>query len=827
MNTDHDIVSMLAALGLKTKKVAETRGGEYHGPCPQCGGNDRFSIRPNDPSSRHGFFICRKCEIKGDMNKLIQLLNPGSEIPQWKNPDHKPEKVISGYYQGPVRKYPPSLQWQEAVKKAVKELPVLPIQKSILAMRHINSITAAESLLKYSFEDKYITVKGFESEICIRRGLLIPNYRDNELFSMHVRKFDGDKKYIYVKGSVVVPYIQTSLDRIESPVIVVESELDALLIKQDAGDLTHAVALCSASQRPDLYTDCLLKKSTHLFVCLDADDAGRKEWRWWHKHYPRAHQIFSPTGKDIGDFKLGGGSIRDWVLGLIDQAEKNIKIVSRPIPDFTAYQLPPDKVEAIVAQLEKTGSPLAITVKAPAIFGDCKDLGLATPQLIALADGQNAYAIDLNQVKASALRGLEKCNLVTYDGLNQLILLQMMGLNISAIDCVGLQHDALYPKKCSLEEILQFRLGYGLGNFKPNYNADTYGPSEFLAAMGEASAISCLFKVQQGRLEILNKTALYQNMAGSIPAIAQIQLHGLHFDWDGHEQLTQEWQSAMDSKLPSKLTPGKLRSRLSTWGKSFARFRSPRTDRIHPSFIFNGTVTGRFSCNAPNVQGAPKEDLRKFFDAPNGYVLIGADYSQLDLRVAAMLAKDPLMIEAIGSGADLHRIVAAHMHGVAENEITPDQRQAAKKDLFAVIYGGGKDSLIATLTKAFPVLFKWRADQNRESVYLKTSSGRLIIRDFFNDNWSKAVINYPVQSTSADVMFAALGKLPGYLAGLDAKIINCVHDEILLEASEQDAPVAKEALEKAMVEGFLQVFPDAPTTGLVAAKIGGNWADLK
>ncbi|NCC10900.1 MAG: hypothetical protein EOM31_10445 [Bacteroidia bacterium] len=827
MNTDYDIVSMLAELGLETKKVAETRGGEYHGPCPNCGGTDRFSIRPCDPYSKHGFFICRKCDIKGDMNKLIQMLKPGSEISQWNNPDHKPQKAILGHDQGPVRKDPPSLLWQEAVKKAVNGVRVVDIEKSILAMRQIKPETAAKSMIKYNFINIFVTVEGADKKICLPKGLLIPNYRDDELLGVHVRQFDTSRKYIYVKGSVVVPYIQTRLDRIEGPVIVVESELDALLIMQEAGDLAHAVALCSASQRPDLYTDCLLKKSTHLFVCLDADDAGRKEWRWWHKNYPSAHQIFSPTGKDIGDFKLGGGSIRDWVLGLIDQAEKNIKIVSRPIPDSTGYILPPEKVESVLAQLKTTNSPLAITVKAPSITGDCKDPGLTTPKLITLANDQTAFALDLCQVPISALRGLEDLKLVTYDGLNQLTLLQMMGLNISAIDCVGLQHDALYPKKCSLEEILQFRLGYGLGEVKPNYNADAYDRSEFLAAMWEANALFHLFKVQQSRLEILKKTALYQTMAESIPAIAQIQRHGLLFDWAGHEQLTQEWQSAKDSNLQSELTPGQLSSRLNTWGKSLARFRSPRTDRIHPSFSFNGTVTGRFSCKAPNVQGAPKEDVRKFFHAPNGYVLIGADYSQLDLRVAAMLTKDPLMIETFRSGADLHRIVAGHMHGVAEDEVTQAQRNTAKKEIYAVMYGGGTPALIAILAKAFPVLFTWRANQNKISAFLKTPSGRLIIRDFFNDNWANAVINYPVQSTSADVMFAALGKLPGYLTGLDAKIINCVHDEILLEASEQDVPVAKEALEKAMVEGFLQVFPDAPITGLVAAKIGNKWSDLK
>lgn len=109
---------------------------------------------------------------------------------------------------------------------------------------------------------------------------------------------------------------------------------------------------------------------------------------------------------------------------------------------------------------------------------------------------------------------------------------------------------------------------------------------------------------------------------------------------------------------------------------------------------------------------------------------------------------------------------------------------------------------------------------------VKTVGGRT--RCFGNGEYFNSIcLNFPVQGSGAEVLYAALGRLSEYLKGLDAHIVNCVHDEILLEASEQDAIAAKSALERAMMEGFQAMFPDAPTLNLVDAHIGSNWAEAK
>ena len=107
----------------------------------------------------------------------------------------------------------------------------------------------------------------------------------------------------------------------------------------------------------------------------------------------------------------------------------------------------------------------------------------------------------------------------------------------------------------------------------------------------------------------------------------------------------------------------------------------------------------------------------------------------------------------------------------------------------------------------------------------RTVTGRH--RVLSDENYYTGSLNFPVQGAAAEVLYATLGRLPRALSGLDVKIVNCVHDEILLEASAADASAAKEALETAMTLGFRDIFPEAPTAGLVDARIAGNWAEAK
>jgi DNA polymerase-1 len=133
--------------------------------------------------------------------------------------------------------------------------------------------------------------------------------------------------------------------------------------------------------------------------------------------------------------------------------------------------------------------------------------------------------------------------------------------------------------------------------------------------------------------------------------------------------------------------------------------------------------------------------------------------------------------------------------------------------------------------RAYPGLRTWQLLQvarSRASGTAATVSG--LVRDFTREptGWrATEALNTPIQGSAAEVLLAALGRLPQALAGLDAQLVNAVHDELVLEVAEANAPAAAEALTGAMVGGFLDVFPEGPAVGLVEAHIGRTWALAK
>jgi DNA polymerase-1 len=209
------------------------------------------------------------------------------------------------------------------------------------------------------------------------------------------------------------------------------------------------------------------------------------------------------------------------------------------------------------------------------------------------------------------------------------------------------------------------------------------------------------------------------------------------------------------------------------------------------------------------------------------------------------------MLQAYARGEDIHRKTAAALAGVRLKEVTPEQRQAAKAVNFGLLYGQGPKGLARyaktnygvdmsekeareareAFFQTYPGLRRWQTETARQaegSNRVVTPGGR--IRDFAREErgyqYTEA-LNTPVQGGAAEVLLATLPKLDKYLEGLDAKLVNIVHDEIVLEVAEQDAERAKQAVEKAMVEGMLAMFPNASTVGLVEAKAGANWAEVK
>lgn len=291
---------------------------------------------------------------------------------------------------------------------------------------------------------------------------------------------------------------------------------------------------------------------------------------------------------------------------------------------------------------------------------------------------------------------------------------------------------------------------------------------------------------------------------------------------------------------------------LSTFGTNYVAHRNPETGRIHANFRIGGTATGRMSCHSPNIQNPPRDkQFRALFTAPPGRTLVVADYGQIELRVAALLSGDENMLKAYARGEDLHSKTAAAVAGVRPREVTKAQRQAAKAVNFGMLYGQGHRGLASyaratygvdmsldearsaqeAFFKTYPGLRHWQqhnARQAKRYSRVTTPGGRM--RDFRRESGGyryTEALNTPIQGGAAEVLMAALARFEENFSGLDARLVNMVHDEIVLEVAQAQAQDAKAALVSAMTDGFLAIFPQATTVNLVEVMSGRNWAEAK
>jgi DNA polymerase-1 len=270
----------------------------------------------------------------------------------------------------------------------------------------------------------------------------------------------------------------------------------------------------------------------------------------------------------------------------------------------------------------------------------------------------------------------------------------------------------------------------------------------------------------------------------------------------------------------------------------------PGTGRIHATYWQLGAATGRFACSDPNLQQIPKtRPFRACFLAASGHRLVIGDYSQIELRVVAELSRDARMVDAYRHGEDLHMLTASLLLDKLLEQVTKQERQAAKAVNFGLIFAMGAAGLQAyarnvygvTLTldeaaafrdrffAAYPGMVEWhrRIREEGSPRESRTLSGRR--RQWADTPSVAARYNTPVQGTAADITKQALASLPEALAETDARIIGTVHDEILVEAPEEHAERVAHIL-KATMEHAGQVY--LQTVPVVAdIRIGRTWAE--
>ncbi|GHC63321.1 DNA polymerase I [Neogemmobacter tilapiae] len=253
------------------------------------------------------------------------------------------------------------------------------------------------------------------------------------------------------------------------------------------------------------------------------------------------------------------------------------------------------------------------------------------------------------------------------------------------------------------------------------------------------------------------------------------------------------------------------------------------TGRVHTSYSISGAVTGRLASTDPNLQNIPVRSeegrrIREAFVAPKGRVLVSLDYSQIELRILAHIADIPALKQAFRDGHDIHAMTASEMFNVPLDQMTSDVRRQAKAINFGVIYGISGFGLARNLRipraeaqgfidryfERFPGIKDYMTATVKgaqERGYVETLFGRKIHTPDINAKGpgqgfaKRAAINAPIQGTAADVIRRAMVRMPGAIAGLDAKMLLQVHDELLFEVAEEDVekliPIAKEVMEGA------------------------------
>ena len=307
---------------------------------------------------------------------------------------------------------------------------------------------------------------------------------------------------------------------------------------------------------------------------------------------------------------------------------------------------------------------------------------------------------------------------------------------------------------------------------------------------------------------------------------------------------------ADNHELPRVILEHRSLSKLkTTYTDKLPLMVDPKTRRVHTSYHQAVTATGRLSSRDPNLQNIPVRTdegrrIRQAFIARDGYCIMAADYSQIELRIMAHLSQDKGLLKAFAEGKDIHRATAAEVFGVPLDEVTSDQRRSAKAINFGLIYGMSAFGLARQLGiprgeaqrymdlyfERYPGVLEYMArtrEHAAEKGYVETLEGRRLWLPEINSRngmrrkaAEREAINAPMQGTAADIIKKAMIAVDDWLQkeNIDALMIMQVHDELVFEVrKEQQAEMAEKI--RGLMEAAMKL--DVPLK--VEAGVGANW----
>ncbi|MDX1672913.1 MAG: DNA polymerase I, partial [Balneolaceae bacterium] len=310
---------------------------------------------------------------------------------------------------------------------------------------------------------------------------------------------------------------------------------------------------------------------------------------------------------------------------------------------------------------------------------------------------------------------------------------------------------------------------------------------------------------------------------------------------------------AADYEMPNLILEYRALSKLkSTYVDALPKLINEETGRIHTSFNQSVAATGRLSSSNPNLQNIPirterGREIRKAFIAEEGFQLLSADYSQVELRVIASIAEDENMIRAFKEGEDIHARTAKELFGLDTiDDVTPDQRRKAKEVNFGIPYGVSAYGLASRLGISreegkemidqyfdrFPGILDYINETKefaREHGYVKTLMGRRrYIPEIKSGNWNvrsfaeRTAINMPIQGTAADIIKLAMIDIQKYIEqhDLNTRMLLQVHDELVFEIPDEELDVMPDKIRELMESAYTLKVPLKVDMG-----IADNWLD--
>ena len=306
--------------------------------------------------------------------------------------------------------------------------------------------------------------------------------------------------------------------------------------------------------------------------------------------------------------------------------------------------------------------------------------------------------------------------------------------------------------------------------------------------------------------------------------------------------------------IPEILEHRQLSKLKSTYVDALPQLVDPLSGRVHTSFGQASTATGRLSSSNPNLMNIPirtelGQRIRRAFKAGRpDHVMVSADYSQIELRIAAHLSGDPKLLEAFAAGQDIHTATASAVFKVPFDSVTPDQRRLAKVANFGSIYGQGEYGLSqqlgitgdvareflgqywSTYAKLREYLDGVRVRAREEGFVVSATGRRRAIPDLRSPNYTlrgaaeRMAINFPMQSLAADIIKIAMVRLHREIEAdqIEGRMLLQVHDELLFEVPRSEVDQFAEKVPRIMTGAY-----ELETGIEVEMKVGPNWADVK